>query len=170
MFGTWWKAGERGAEPFDAVIFPIRDARGSLVAAQARAVADDEKRTKGEKSQGVFFTTPGRSPRLAITEAPMNALVLAACGLPAIAISGTTRPEWLPGALTGRNVALATDADEAGDKCARELGAMLCAWRLRPEGAKDWAELAESRGLGAVRRQIEAAEIELAEAAWGNAA
>lgn len=169
-FGTWWRAGERRAEPFDAVIFPIRDARGDLVAAQARAIDGDEKRTKGEKSEGVFFTTPGRSQRLAITEAPIDALVLAACGLPAIALIGTSWPEWLPGKLAGRNIALATDADDAGDKCGRELGAMLCAWRLRPEGAKDWAELAERRGLGAVRQQIEAAEISLEEAAWGNAA
>src|SRR4030095_13195124 len=169
-FGTWWRAGERKYEPFDAVIFPVRDNAGNLVAAQARAIVGGDKRTGGEKSEGVFFTTPGRSQRLAITEAPIDALVLAACGLPAIALLGTAWRAWLPGALVGRNVAIATDADEAGDKCAREFGALVASWRLRPEGAKDWAELAEWAGLGEVRRQIEAVEIALVEAAWGNAA
>ena len=57
-FGTWWRAGERKAEPFDAVIFPVRDKAGNLVAAQARAIAGDVKRTGGDKSQGVFLSDP----------------------------------------------------------------------------------------------------------------
>jgi hypothetical protein len=169
-FGTWRQPGDHKSKLFDAVIFPIRNNTGKLIAAQARAIAGDFKNTRGPKSQGVFFTTPGRSERLAITEAPIDALVLAACGLPAIALLGTTWPAWLPGALTGRNVALAMDADEAGDDCARKLGALLYSWRFRPTAAKDWAELAEWRGLYAVRDQITAAEITLEEAVWGNAA
>jgi len=170
-FGAWWREGEGRAEPFDAVIFPVTDAGGNIVAAQARAINDDTKRTGGDKSLGVFITTPGaRAARIAITEAPIDALVLAACGLPSIALLGTTWAQWLPGALAGRGVALATDADEAGDDCARKLGALLTAWRLRPVGAKDWAELAARDGLEAVRKQIDAAEIQLTEAAWGNAA
>lgn len=173
-FGNWYKAGETRPERFSAVIFPIRDVGGKLVAAQARAIDGDDKRTRGDKSQGVFFTTPGRSQRIAITEAPIDALVLAACGLPAIALCGTSWPTWLADVLGGRDVAQAQDADEAGDKCAGELEALLAGratiWRLRPQGAKDWAELAERDGLGAVRRQIDAAESELAEHAWGNAA
>jgi hypothetical protein len=160
-FGTWWRPPVKDGgkpEPFAAVIFPVRDRAGNLVAAQARAIVGADKLSKGQKSLGVFFTTPGRSPRLAITEAPIDALVLAACGLPAIALLGTTWPVWLLAALSGRSIALATDADDAGDKCARELGALIASWRLRPTGAKDWAEIAATRGLDAVRIQIEAAE------------
>ena len=165
-FGRWFHDGE----PFNAVLFPVRDARGKLIAAQARSIVGDIKNTRGPRSLGVFFTTPGRSQRLAIVEAPIDGLVLASCDLPSVALLGTSWPSWLPGALAGRDVALATDADEAGDKCARELGALLPCCRLRPDGAKDWAELAARDGLGAVRRQIDSAEISLAECAWGNAA
>lgn len=153
-FGVWWKAGDDKAEPFDAVLFPIRDKGGRLVAVQARAIEGGDKRTGGDKSAGVFFTTPGRSQRLAVVEAPIDALILAACDLPAVALCGTTWPSWLPSALAGRDAAMAQDADEAGDKCARELGALLCSWRLRPEGAKDWAELAARNGLDAVEQCV----------------
>jgi len=69
-FGTWWRAGEHKAEPFHAVIFPIKDASGKLVAACARAIVGADKRTKGDKSQGVFLATPGalNARRIAITE------------------------------------------------------------------------------------------------------
>jgi hypothetical protein len=150
-FGRWFHDGEQ----FDAVLFPIRDARGKLIAVQARSIKGDIKNTRGPKSAGVFFTTPGRSERLAITEAPIDALVLAACGLSAVALLGTTWASWLPSALAGRDVALATDADEAGDKCALDLGALRAgAWRLRPVGAKDFAELAELSSLDAVRECV----------------
>jgi hypothetical protein len=145
-YGHWFHDGK----PFDAVIFPIKDAKGRLIAAQARSIQGDIKNTRGPRSLGVFFTTPGRSRRLAIVEGPIDALVLAACGLPAVALLGTSWPSWLPGALAGRDVAIATDADEAGDKCAREFGAMLFSWRLRPQGGKDWAEIAARDGLDAV--------------------
>src|SRR5262249_54756769 len=53
-FGTWWRRNEETdkPEPFNAVIFPIKDARGKLVAAQARAIVGDCKRTGGDKALG----------------------------------------------------------------------------------------------------------------------
>ena len=156
-YGRWWKRGENKAEPFNAVLFPVFDLSGNLVAVQARAIFSDVKRTGGDKSQGVFLSAPDalQSPRLSMVESPIDALVLAtASGFPAVATLGTTWAEWLPDALEGKDVAQAQDADEAGDKCAAALTSLLTGrattWRLRPVGAKDWAELAEREGLDAV--------------------
>jgi hypothetical protein len=155
-FGQWWKRGDNGAVRFPAVIFPAYDLGGNLVAAQARGIADKTKRTGGDKLEGVFLSTPDalNGDRIAICEAPIDALILQAAGFPALALLGTVWPAWLVDALAGKDVALAQDADEAGDKSAVDLGALLidraAAYRLRPQGAKDWAELAEREGLDAV--------------------
>lgn len=99
--------------------------------------------------------------RIAITEAPIDALALAGAGLPAIALNGTSWPEWLPEYLGGREVFIATDADDAGDKCAAKLAAMCeglaIVRRLRPNGGKDWGEVAKRHGQDSVIEQVEAA-------------
>lgn len=148
-YGRWF----HNREPFNAVIFPIHDINGNVIAAQARAIDGDIKNTRGPRSGGVFLATPDAfdSARVAICEAPIDALILQACGIDAIALGGTAIQEWLPGALEGKDVAIATDADEAGDECAARLASLLpTSWRLRPVGAKDWGELAELGGLDAV--------------------
>lgn len=162
-FGQWWKAGDEGdkPEPFAAVIFEIVDREGQMVAAQARAITGDTKRTRGQKLQGIFESFPGalESPRVAITEAPLDALALASAGLPAIAICGKTGPEWLAEHLAGREVIIATDADKDGDKIAADLAKLMRRTsptvRLRPSGGKDWAEVAERFGLESVAEHIE---------------
>ncbi|RZA10578.1 MAG: hypothetical protein EOP10_34540, partial [Proteobacteria bacterium] len=58
---------------------------------------------------------------------------------------GTSGPAWLHIACGLRDVALAFDADEAGDKAALESEKWLTPYgarctRLRPEGFKDWNE------------------------------
>lgn len=162
LSGTWWKRDDVADKPvpFSAVIFPICDQTGVLVAAQARAIAGDTKRTRGDKSQGVFLATPGAlaAQRLSITEAPIDALTVAACGVDAIALAGTSWPEWLPAALAGKQVLVATDNDQAGDECfgriADALDGLADVVRVRPNGAKDWTELAERYGLDTVEAQL----------------
>jgi DNA primase len=124
-----------------------------LIAAQGRFVdgRDNPKAiTYGPKKYGVFLT-PGALGRmegapLIVTEAPIDALSLAAVGFPALALCGTSGPPWLHRAGAFRRVMLAFDADEAGDRAAHELAPDLetfgarCS-RLRPEGGKDWNEI-----------------------------
>jgi hypothetical protein len=132
-----------------AVVFPIRTPKGELVAAQGRHTdgrTDPKTRGAGPKSAGVFIT-PGAwdAETIALVEAPIDALSLAACGLPAIALMGCALPGWIPRALHRKRVLAASDADQAGDTAAAEWKGTLEAYgaqvsRLRPEGAKDWNE------------------------------
>jgi hypothetical protein len=143
-----------------AVVFPIRDRAGGLVAASGRYVdgRDNPKtRIAGPKRDGVFMApVPLQSgstlqpfdesaPAIIVTEAPIDALSLATAGYPAIALCGTTGPAWLYLACGLRRVLLAFDGDAAGDKAADGLSGALAAYgasceRLRPEGGKDWNE------------------------------
>lgn len=161
-FGRWWKRDEEADQPeaFNAVIFPIQNQSGELVAAQARAIEDNTKRTCGRKSEGVFLATPGAldAPRVYVAEAPLDALALAACGLNAVALCGTSWPAWLPAALAGRAVVVAFDVDEAGDEAAVKLAGELAEQsdvaRIRPMRGKDWAEVIERDGIDSTAAQI----------------
>jgi hypothetical protein len=164
-----------------AVVFPIRDLSGSLVAAQGRHIAGTGKLTCGPKSQGVFFaptridietndmeTSEKRVfrpldrdvPAVIICEAPIDALSLAMCGFPALALCGvngayTSGPPWLHLACGLRRVVLAFDNDAAGQEAATSLVAKLSPFgarceRLQPEGAKDWNEALETQGREAL--------------------
>ncbi len=147
-----------------AIVFPIRDRQGNLVAAQGRYLASargPKARTVGEKKRGAFLTpglwgaVAGGAP-LIVCEAPLDALSLALCGFPALALCGKTGPDWLRRAAAFQVVALALDADEAGDAASDELAALLSPlgakpFRLRPEGGKDWNELLQTRGLDHLR-------------------
>lgn len=148
------------------VVFPIYDERGELVAIHGRAIEaahfNSSKITKGDKSQGVFLAQPDalKAKIVAICEGAVDALALASCGVAAMAMTGTTAPDWLLKKLSFRFVLLATDADEAGDKAAAKLklelegrGAKI--FRLRPRGAKDWAEVLEKIGAEKLRSALE---------------
>lgn len=143
-----------------AVLFPVRDQTGKLVAAQGRYTdgQDNPKtRSAGSVSRGVFTTLGAlEADRLAVVEAPIDALSLAAAGLPAVALIGTgNRPDWLPKALAFRTVLLATDNDPpterhpkgAGNEAAEALAEWFTplgtrCYRLRPvDAAKDWNEV-----------------------------
>jgi DNA primase len=108
------------------------------------------------------FATPGAlvAPRIAICEAAFDALSLAAAGLPAIALIGTTsRPDWLRTALSRTQVAIATDADVAGDAAAQSLATWLSAGskpiRMRPpEEHKDWNGALLGLGLDSLNNQL----------------
>lgn len=133
------------------VVFPVRDENGELVAMHSRAITAEHfhssKITKGNKSRGVFYSSPEvfESPIVAICEGPVDALALASCDIPAVAMIGTTAPKWLARMLRGKSVLIATDADKAGDEAAMKLKMALAPhtkniFRLRPLHGKDWAE------------------------------
>lgn len=140
-----------------AVLFPVRDRAGELVAVSGRFIngrEDPKTMTGGHKSGGVFCAMPGtlEARCLAICEGQFDALALSACGIPAIALIGVSWPDWLPRALAFHSVLLATDADKAGDEAAAKLGPELSSrgahtLRLRPKDAKDWGEAIEGGKL-----------------------
>lgn len=130
-----------------AVVFPIRDRSGTLVAAQGRFLRDDVKpktQTAGPSSTGAF-TTFGAwdADPLVLVEAPIDALSLALCGGPAIALIGKELRDWAAWACALRRVLIATDADEAGDSAWAKAEPILRARgaraeRFRPTCGKDW--------------------------------
>jgi Toprim-like len=148
-----------------AVLFPILDRAGALVAVNGRFVdGRDNPKTQsgGPKSLGVF-ATPGAlsAPLIAVCEAPIDALSLWLCGIAAVALNGTSWPEWLPSALAFKPVLLATDADIQGDAAAKHLSEELSArgarpCRLRSRGAKDWNGVLDLRGVEALRSHLSA--------------
>lgn len=149
------------------VVFPVyAEDQRTLVGVQARSIspADDHtasKLSRGEISRGVFATTGAwNAEEVALVEAPIDALSLAVCGLPALATLGTNLPAWLAHALAFRRVLIGTDADEPGNAAAdrwrtelRRRGAVGLA-RLKPEGSKDWNE-ALTRDPAALRAYIQ---------------
>jgi hypothetical protein len=146
-----------------AVMFPFRDRLGELVAIQARFI-DDKPRghlALGPKSAGAFFTDSRvwDSPVIVLTEAPIDALSLAACGVPAVALGGTECPHWLLMACGLKSVVLAFDNDEnrAGDKAASKLSLVLQSYgarvaQLKPirkieEKKADWNDMLLRHGI-----------------------
>lgn len=144
-----------------AVMFPVRSADGKLVAVNARHIdprVSPKCRTAGPKRLGIFGT-PGAldAPVLFVTEAPLDALSVAACGHPAIALVGTVWPEWLPNACAFKHVAIGLDADDAGDQASERIAVVLrgvgarCT-RVRPHaGMKDWNAMLQAVGIEFLR-------------------
>ena len=147
-----------------AVCFPIRDRAGALVAAHGRYIdggTQPKCRTAGALQLGLY-ATPGalEAPRLVICEGPFDALSLFQVSVPAIALCGTSEPAWVPTVAAFRQVALAFDADAAGDAAAaklapllRSFGAMVERWRP-PAPAKDWNEVLIDQGKDALRTAL----------------
>jgi hypothetical protein len=148
------------------IVFPVYAGdQTTLMGIQGRTVADGEigpAKLSGGTISGGVFTTPGAwdAGTLAIVEAPLDALSLAAVEVPAAAVMGCNLPDWLPRALAFRRVLVGTDADTAGDHAAKEWTVALRALgarveRLRPEGFKDWNEWlqADPAGLRAFLEQ-----------------
>ncbi len=146
------------------VVFPVLDLAGQLTAIQGRVIASAEYGpkvlTRGDLSAGVFQTSQDAlaGSFVVIVEAPIDALSLAAAGMQSVALCGTTLPSWLPPALAFRRIALAFDADSAGDsataKAASELRAFGCeVERWRPS-VKDWNEVLLTHGPDTLRRAL----------------
>ena len=159
-----------------AVVFPLRDAGGELVAASGRYLVDraaagqPKTRTVGDLKLGAF-ATPGAwaADPLVLVEGPCDALALHAVGVPAVALMATRPPVWLTRKTFGRRVAVALDADAAGDAAAaalveklRALGATADRWRPpAAAGVKDWADAAKPTqgGLEALRGLVAARAV-----------
>lgn len=145
-----------------AVLFPVLDRKGKLVAANGRFIDGRENpphQTGGSKKLGLFGTPGWLSyAPIAIVEAPLDAISLWLCGVPSVAIVGTLWPDWMPSALAFKPVLLATDADTGGDDAAANLSAALKAgkhtYRLRPDGEKDWNKILEERGTEPLREKL----------------
>ncbi len=146
-----------------ALTFPLYDGEGRLTAAQGRYLDGRENpktRSVGEIGRGVFATSGAwEAPAVVLTEAPLDALSLAACGLPALSLCGKDVRPWLLPKLAFRRVVLALDADAAGDAAAAAWGADLSRFgasvsRLRPEGGKDWNEVLSAKGHPALRAWV----------------
>lgn len=143
-----------------AVVFPIYDDRGALVAAQGRYTdgrEDPKARTLGRKKSGLFLTggfweQVRKGAPIIVTEAPIDALSLATCGFPALALCGKSGwPQWLPIKCAFKEVVLAFDGDAAGEDGAAKLLPILESLgaktrRVAPEEAKDWNEMLAKRG------------------------
>lgn len=149
---NWWGRG--------AVLFPLYSwmprEEASLVAVQGRLLRSGtgpKARTGGRKRDGVFashfdlWRRVRHGAPLIVCEAPIDALSLAQAGFPALALCGKDgAPSWLPLRCAFERVALAFDADDAGDGGAEKLAPVLASMgakpvRLRPEGDKDWNEM-----------------------------
>jgi Toprim-like len=154
-----------------AVVFPLRDREGREVAASGRYLDRRQPKTRvaGDRQLGAF-ATPGAWERtvegvgqpgaLVLVEGPCDALALAECDVPAVALVGTAAPAWLRAAAAFRRVVVALDADGAGDAASAVLLRELAPFarsveRVRPSaesagvGGKDWndALLADYAGL-----------------------
>lgn len=131
-----------------AVLFPVRDMTGKLVAAQGRFLqpsGDTKFITLGQLRHGVFWTPQRDGAPLVVAEAPLDAMALATLGYSAVATCGTSCPALLRAAAQGRRVLIATDADSAGDAAAQKWSdylrlAAVSIERLRPPRGKDWNE------------------------------
>lgn len=150
-----------------ATVFPAYDGAGRLTGAQGRFINGKTNPKAltfgiGAMFSGAFWT-PGaqEAPLLALTEAPIDALSLALCGLPSVAVFGSNLPAWMPGALHRRRVFVASDAEPGkGDLTAAKWSAALESFgarctRLRPDaafcsclsaGVKDWNEALQELG------------------------
>jgi hypothetical protein len=134
-----------------AVLFPVRDRAGQLVAAQGRYLDDrsPKMRSAGAIGRGVFATPDAwEADTLILVEAPCCALTLALAGFSAIALLGARNcPDWLPSACAFKRILIGLDGDATGDAAAVRLADKLCPFaagveRLRPVWFKDWNELA----------------------------
>jgi DNA primase len=113
-----------------AIVFAVRNELGAVVAVHGRMLDAGAPKalTIGPKRHGVYATSRDvlrDSLALAVVEAPLDALSVAAVGIPAIALLGTTFPTWLRRRVLGKSVLIATDDDAAGEKAADALRAAL---------------------------------------------
>jgi DNA primase len=148
-------------------VFPIYDQNGELIAVHGRAIdkefLDSPKLTRGDKSLGVFLaTSDSLSAHIgAVCEGAADALALSVCGVAAIAMTGTSAPDWLFKKLAFRSIMIATDADASGDAASTKLEEELNlraarTLRLRPQFGKDWAEVLEKKGAEKLRQHLAA--------------
>jgi hypothetical protein len=155
-----------------AVLFPVRNLSGRLVGANGRYIdptADPKARSSGSIADGLFATPGALEAQLpVITEAPIDALSLAAAGMPAVALCGTALRPWLANHYARRMVLLAFDADKAGQTASEQWSSELRragahARSMVPQaGAKDWNALLQTVGAEALGTRLAEIVRELA--------
>lgn len=164
-----------------AVVFPVYDHSGCLCAIQGRAITNGEKKARGPKSRGLFITPGGLDqPYVIATEGPFDALSLAGCSIPAVAMCGLNPPKWLPARIGFRPTLAATDNDpskeeggsEAGQSAARKLGADMLqnggrVFRLKPGAGKDWNEFLLLAGVCEMESYVVNAALKDSREPWG---
>jgi hypothetical protein len=164
-FAHLW--GDADAYEGAAVVFPLQDAGGRLVAAAGYWLTPprDVARTysAGTKALGVFEALPDAmvAETLVITESPLTALAIAACGYPALALCGIALPEWLPRRLAGREVLIGLDWHEpaAEAKAALVFRTLAVAGakthRLVPPSGRDWSGHLRDAGLDKMHADLD---------------
>lgn len=137
-----------------AILFPLLDRSGELIAVAGRYLAPNSSgpkaRTGGDASRGAFRAPahgadPLDTERPVLVEGPFDALALATCGAPAIAMNGTNLPRWFPPAMAFKAPILAPDNDKSGAVALRtwrrDIGPFAPRLRvLTPEVGKDFGE------------------------------
>ena len=149
-----------------AVVFPMVNESGRLVAAEGRYIAAGPKcRSAGTKALGIFITSPQalEGTVACICEGPITALSLATCGLSAIALCGQNAAPWLASRLALKTVYVALDWYEAhaairGKAIFRDLQAVRadCYHLDAPAGAGDWNDVLVTNGRQALRNALAA--------------
>ncbi len=151
--------------PYASAWFAHRDGKGTLTGIEMRGPNYRGFSEDGDKT--LFRLQPGSQPptRLAVLEAPIDALSLAALeGLRSDTLYVATAGGMGPGTLAslGQEIAAlqarpgavlvaASDADPQGEKYAARLTAMaeaagIPAERAAPAGHKDWNDVLKARG------------------------
>jgi len=148
------------------IVFPIYAPSGERVAVQARTVIDPppveatKVLSRGPIGQGVFNPAGIDADPVILTEAPLKALALIACGYPAIALCGTSLSASWPylERLRGKRVFVAYDNDAGPEHDRTEAKAVKAGDVLRaagvaqvkrlrtPDGVKDWDDLLRLHG------------------------
>lgn len=161
------KSGARFARPYrrPGIVFPFLGEDGKAVGFNARYTdgRNDPKAKSGGSIGGGVFATAGawEAVESVITEAPIDALSLAVCGVPAFALGGTALRAWLVKRCALKAVYLAFDADTGGNEAFEKWGAELRRFgceviRLSPpDGFKDWNEALTKTGREALQTFLE---------------
>lgn len=147
-----------------AVVFPLQDASGKLVAAEGRYLDSAVPKTRGagRKCAGVFLASPDalEDDRVVICEGPITALSVAVAGRAAIALCGKNAPAWLAGRLACREVVIAFDEGEQGTevkaaKLVRDLTVFGARpHRLRPPTGSDLNDQLQILGLARFQAEL----------------
>jgi len=135
-----------------AIIFPMCDRGGHLVAVSGRYIDGMAPKTRhmGRAALGVFATPAAwaADPQV-LVEGPVDALVLAQGGQPAIALMGKDVKPWLMRHLGLKRVVLALDADVPGVEARYQWADHLQRYGAQvgavegSSGGKDWADLVQ---------------------------
>ena len=146
------------------IVYPLRDQADKLAAVGVRYVdgrSDPKTRVGGKLSLGVFATPEAfTGDVIVIVEGPADALSLALCDVPAVALHRTSAPGWFIKACAFKRVLVALDADAEGDKGAAKLTGEVAAYgatglRLRPPVGKDWNDALTAWGVDGLRTWIQ---------------